>query len=159
MIKWSIYVWYELWIMWKCDRKKVFFKKGNIVLRLFRICIELDIHLEEYILTLLVYWNHINEDYQVVRAEGDSYDWVYDLKDNWSRRSCVDLPYHMNWLNSYVHVVIWRDNTLNVIWQMHLLVKFNARVFWKYSQISMYVCQWIFYMSDINMIICRHLMV
>jgi len=29
------------------------------------------------ILTLLIDWNHINENYQVVRVEGGSYEWLW----------------------------------------------------------------------------------
>jgi len=33
-----------------------------------------DLESSKLFFNILVYWNHINEDYQVVRVEGDSYD-------------------------------------------------------------------------------------
>jgi len=41
--------------MLKCDLDIIFFRKRNIMLRLFRVCIELEVHLVGDILTLLIY--------------------------------------------------------------------------------------------------------
>ena len=43
------------------------------MLRLFRMCIGFMIYLEGDIQILLVYWNHIDGDIQVVRVDGESY--------------------------------------------------------------------------------------
>jgi len=57
------------------------------MLRLFRICIELKIRLRGDTFTLLLYWNHKDENDQVVRVSGDLYDRVYGFKDNWCDKS------------------------------------------------------------------------
>jgi len=42
-------------------------------------CALIRIILEGDILNLLVYWNHINEDYYVMRVERDSYEWIWNI--------------------------------------------------------------------------------
>jgi len=64
----------------KCDRDRIF-KKGNIMLRLLGGTLTRDSS-RGGIMTLLVYWNNIDENYQVLIVEGDSYDFVCGLKYN-----------------------------------------------------------------------------
>jgi len=50
------------------------FKKQNICVEIIRMCIVIRICLEENIPTLVVVYNHIEEDYQVMRVKRGSYE-------------------------------------------------------------------------------------
>jgi len=56
-------------MIWNGDRHVGSLGKEILVFRMFRTCI-VCICLERGILTLLVHWNHIDEDCQVVRVVG-----------------------------------------------------------------------------------------
>jgi len=72
----NVYVLYDIVSMFLndvvCDRDIVSLGNEIPMLKLIKMCIVV----EECILTLLVDWNHIDENYYVVRVEGGSYDYV-----------------------------------------------------------------------------------
>jgi len=77
-------------VVWIMNHVKVWlrqdiFRKGNIVMSLFRIRIELEIHLEGYIDSTSTL-ESLSENYEVVKVNEGSYGWFWKLKDNWSIR-------------------------------------------------------------------------
>jgi len=71
------------------------------------ICIELEIRLEEDPDSIGILKSHKWKYYQ----ERGLYNWVYDFK-----ASLMNIPCHVVRFNSYVHLTMWRDNTMNVIY-------------------------------------------
>jgi len=59
------------------SRLNIFWKR-NTMFRLLGECIDLWCAMKKK--TLLVSWNYINEEYQVLRVERGSYDYVWDVK-------------------------------------------------------------------------------
>jgi len=51
-----------MYVIW-CNVRHNYSQERQYYVEMSRICIELEICLEEDILTLLVYWNHIDENY------------------------------------------------------------------------------------------------